>query len=523
MLRAMGWEPELEELRRREELARQMGGSERVDRQHRSGRLTVRERIERLFDPDTFHETGALAGRAEYSDGELTAFLPANVVIGQGRIAGRRAIVQGDDFTVRGGAADAAIWQKMVYAEQLARELRIPLVRLVDGTGGGGSVKSLEMMGHTYVPFIPGWDVAVDNLSTVPVVAAALGPVAGLGAARVVAAHFSVIVRDTAQMFIAGPPVVAAAMGESPDKEELGGARTQTRVGAVDNEAADEEDALAQLKRFLSYLPSNVWEVPPATASDDPIDRREPDLVSIVPRDRRRPYKVRRILEAVLDRGSVFELGAQYGRPLVTALARLGGRPVGVLASDPNHYGGGLNADASEKLTRFADLCDQFHLPVVNFVDQPGFVIGTDAERRGTIRRGTRALVAVYQASVPWVSVLVRKVYGVAGAAHGNAQGLNLRYAWPSGDWGSLPIEGGLEAAYRRELEGAEDPVALRAEIEERLNAVRSPFRTAERFGVEEIIDPRDTRPILCDWAERAHELVAHEVVHGPKARGLRP
>ena len=159
----------------------------------------------------------------------------------------------------------------------------------------------------------------------------------------------------------------------------------------------------------------------------------------------------------------------------------------------------------------------------MNFVDQPGFVIGTEAERRGTIRRGTRALVAVYQATVPWVSVLVRKVYGVAGAAHGHAERLNLRYAWPSGDWGSLPIEGGIEAAYRRELEAAEDPVALRAEIEARLNAVRSPFRTAERFGVEEIIDPRDTRPLLCDWAERAHELVRHEQGGGPKRRGFRP
>jgi acetyl-CoA carboxylase carboxyltransferase component len=519
----MSWEPELEELRRREALARRMGGAERVERQHRSGRLTVRERIDRLFDVETFHETGAIAGRGTYADGELAEFLPANVVVGQGRIEGRRAIVQGDDFTVRGGAADAAIWQKMVYAEKLAADLRLPLVRLVDGTGGGGSVKSLEQMGHTYVPIIPGWDVAVENLSSVPVVAAALGPVAGLGAARVVAAHFSVIVRGTAQLFVAGPPVVAAAMGETPDKEELGGARAQVRAGAVDNEAADEDDALAQLKRFLSYLPSSVWETPPIGGSGDPPDRREEELVSIVPRDRRRPYKVRRILEAVFDRDSVFEMGARYGRPLVTALARLGGRPVGVLASDPNHYGGGLNADASEKLTRFADLCDQFRLPTVNFVDQPGFVIGTDAERRGTIRRGTRALFAVYQATVPWVSILVRKVYGVAGAAHGNAAGLNLRYAWPSGDWGSLPIEGGLEAAYRRELEAADDPVALRAEIEARLNAVRSPFRTAERFAVEEIIDPRDTRPILCDWAERAHELVAHEVRKGPKSRGLRP
>src|SRR2546421_3544449 len=223
MLPRVGWEQELEDLRRREELARRMGGEERVERQHASGRLTVRERIAQLFDEGTFHETGALAGRATYSDGELVDFLPANVVVGQGRIDGRRAVVQGDDFTVRGGAADAAIWQKMVYAEKLAAELRLPLVRLVDGTGGGGSVKSLETMGLTYVPFIPGWELAVENLSRVPVVAAALGPVAGLGAARVVASHFSVIVRDTAQLFVAGPPVVGAAVGGTPRKEEPGG------------------------------------------------------------------------------------------------------------------------------------------------------------------------------------------------------------------------------------------------------------------------------------------------------------
>jgi acetyl-CoA carboxylase carboxyltransferase component len=232
---------------------------------------------------------------------------------------------------------------------------------------------------------------------------------------------------------------------------------------------------------------------------------------------------MRRVLEAVLDRGSVFEIGARFGPSLITALARLDGRPVGVLASDPVHYGGALTADASEKLARFVDLCDQFHLPVANFVDQPGFLIGSEAERAGTIRRGARALYAIHQATVPWVSVLVRKVFGVAGAGHGDGSRLNLRYAWPSGDWGSLPIAGGLEAAYRRELEAAEDPAALREEIEARLNAVRSPFRTAERFSVEEIIDPRDTRPLLCDWASRAHELVRHELAAGPKARGPRP
>ena len=183
----MSWEPELEELRRREELARRMGGTERVERQHASGRMTVRERVDRLFDPGTFHETGALAGRGSYgADGELEDFLPANTVVGQGRIDGRRAAVQADDFTVRGGAADAAIWEKALFAEKLAQEMRIPIVRLVDGTGGGGIVKSLEDMGFSYVPPLPGFDLVVSNLATVPVATAALGPVAGLGAARVV-------------------------------------------------------------------------------------------------------------------------------------------------------------------------------------------------------------------------------------------------------------------------------------------------------------------------------------------------
>jgi acetyl-CoA carboxylase carboxyltransferase component len=520
----MTWEPELEELRRRRELAERMGGEERVARQHAAGKLDVRERVARLLDAGSFHETGGLAGVGAYGeDGVVEDFLPANMVVGQGRIEGRRTVVQADDFTVRGGAADAAIWEKMVWAERAAHELRVPLVRLVDGTGGGGSVKTLETMGFSYVPPLPGFDLAVENLSRVPVVAAALGPCAGLGAARVVMSHFSVIVRGSAQLFVAGPPVVAAAMGESPDKEQLGGARAQTRAGAVDNEAADEDDALHQLRRFLSYLPGSAWEPPPLVAPTDPEDRREEELLSIVPREHRRTYDMRRIVALVADRGSFFEVGRRFGGSAITGLARLGGRPVGVLASDPKHYGGGLTADAAEKLARFVDVCDAFRVPVVNLVDQPGFVIGTHAERTGTMRRGARLVAAVHQARVPWCSILVRKVYGVAGAAHGNGARLNLRYAWPSGDWGSLPIDGGIEAAYRRELEAAEDPVALRAEIEARLNAVRSPFRTAERFSVEEIIDPRDTRPILCDWAQRAHELVALEPPAGPVARGTRP
>ena len=223
----------------------------------------------------------------------------------------------------------------------------------------------------------------------------------------------------------------------------------------------------------------------------------------------------------MFDGDSVFEIGRYYGRPITTSLARLNGYPVGVIASDPQQGGGGLDAPGSEKMTRFIDLCDTFHLPVVNFVDQPGFLIGTAAEGAGTARYGARAMAAVYQATVPWVSIILRRVFGVAGAAHGNAQGLNLRYAWPSGDWGSLPIEGGVQAAYRREIEASPDPAARRSEIEEMLNELRSPFRTAEAFGIEEIIDPRDTRSLLCEWVETAYELLPTEL--GPKRRGSRP
>lgn len=505
------------------ELARQMGGEANVARHHANGRLTVRERIDRLLDPGSFHEIGALAGRAEYdAAGQLTTFVPANFVMGTGRLDGRRVVLGGDDFTVRGGAADAAIAGKMGYAEKLALGLKLPMVRLVDGTGGGGSVKTIETTGRTYVPANPAWDTIVALMGEVPVVAACLGSVAGLGAVRVATSHFSLMVKGTSQLFVAGPPVVVRGVGETVSKEELGGSHIHSRgSGAVDNEVDTEEEAFAQIRQFLSYLPSNVWKMPPRAAVTDDPQRRDEELISAIPRDRRRTYEVRKILHAVLDRESFFEISRLYGRPLVTGLARLDGFPVGVMANDPRQGGGAVDAEACEKMMRFVDLCDTFHLPVVNFVDNPGFLIGTAAERDGTVRLGSRALAAVYQASSPWVSVILRRVFGVAGAGHGNAQGLNLRYAWPSGDWGSLPIEGGVQAAYRREIEAAPDPDARRREIEQRLDALRSPFRTAEAFGIEEIIDPRDTRPLLCEWVATAYDLLPQ--ILGPKGRAARP
>jgi acetyl-CoA carboxylase carboxyltransferase component len=516
----MTWEPELTELARRKQLADRLGGDERVQRQHASGRLTVRERIERFVDAGTWHEAGTLAGSATYDDdGNLEDVVPANSVTGAARIDGRRVVVVGDDFTVRGGAADAGIWAKQVDAERRALAERVPVVRLLDGTGGGGSVKSLEDFGRTYVPFNPGWDAMVALLSEVPVVTAALGPVAGLGAVRLVTSHVSVMVRDLSQVFVAGPAVVDAGMGETVDKEALGGWRVAARAGTVDLVADSEDDAFDLVRRVLSYLPQHNGELPPVAAATDPVDRRDESLRALVPRERRSPYDVRALLTSILDADSVLELGRLHAPSTVTALARLAGRPVAVLASDPRVYGGGMTADGAEKMARFVDLAGTFRLPVVHLVDQPGFVIGSASEAAGVVRHGARALAAVEQSAVPWASVLVRRCFGVAGAGHRPLGRWSYRIAWPSGDWGSLPVEGGLEVAFKRLLAESPDAAALKDEIAARLEAVRSPFRTAEAFLVEEIVDPVDTRPLLCDWVTQAYASLATVPPH----RGTRP
>ncbi len=519
----MVWEPELEELARRKALAAALGGEERVARHRAAGKLTVRERIAALVDNGSFHEIGSTAGFARYDDaGGLADFTPANFVLGDATIDGLPIVVAGDDFTVRGGAADAAIWQKLVHAEQRARRLRVPIVRLVDGSGGGGSVKSYHDLGRTYVPPLPGWGDQMEILSEVPVVAAALGSVAGLGAARVAGSHFSVMVEELSQVFVAGPPVVAYATHEDVDKEALGGAGIHGRNGTIDNVVATEAEAFAAIRSFLSYLPRNVWEAPPVVAGDvDATTRMEEDLLSIVPRNRRRIYDGRRLIELIVDNGSFFEIGAGWGRSLVSGFARLDGHPVGVLGADPRIAGGVLSSHGAQKLRRFVDLCDTFHVPIVNFVDQPGFAVGVAAEKDATVRHGVAAIAALYQMRVPYFVVIVRRAFGVAGAAMVDVGRPHMRVAWPSGDWGSLPLEGGVEAAFKRALDEADDPDALRQELLASFEAVRSPFRTAEAFDIEEIIDPRETRPLLCRWIRTAHATIRHDL--GPRGRGHRP
>ncbi len=507
----MTWTPELDELAKRTAMAHQMGGADKVKRQHDGGRLTVRERITKLLDDNSFHEVGALSGIGEYNaDGSVKDVMPANCVFGRGRINGQAVVVVGDDFTVRGGSADASIAAKPLMAEDMACDFRLPIVRIIEGSGGGGSVKTIETKGASNLPggiseSSRGFLRMTSNLAEVPVVGMGLGSVAGLGAARLAASHFSVMTRNSA-MFVAGPPLVAR-LGQTLSKQDLGGADIQTRSGAIDNMAETEEEAFEQVRRFLSYLPPSVHGVPPVLPSTDDPNRADASLMKAVPRNRRSVYKMRPIIQSVVDQGSFFEMGANFGRSIIAGLARIDGHPVLLLASDPYHYGGSWGAETCQKVIRYVDMAETFHLPVVYLMDCPGFMIGLEAERSATIRMGVRAMAAMSQTSVPWCTVIVRNAFGVAGAAHKPFNRLSLRYAWLSAYWGSLPLEGGIEAAYRADIEAAEDPKAELLKIEARLNALRSPFRSAEKFWVEEIIDPRQTRKLLVDFVHLAEPL----------------
>lgn len=515
----------LDELRLRRDAALALGGAEAVARWRDKGRLTARERIEAFADPGSFGELGMLAGKGDYdAEGRFVGVTPSNCVMGRVEVDARPAMVTADDFTIRGGSSEAAVAEKWIYAERMAYELRMPLVRFVDSAGG--SVRLLEQSGRTKIPGYPLLP-STALMGIAPVATVAFGACVGLGAVRAIGAHFSVMVKDQAQVFAAGPPVVKQGLGHDVTKEDLGGWQTCTRVSGVINNAADDErDAIAQVRRFLSYLPGNAWELAPrATPADDP-RRTEASLDALVPADRRRAYAARKIVDAVFDRGSAFEIAPAFGASVRTFLARLDGWAVGVMLSDPMVAGGAMTRAAATKVERFVDICDSFHLPVVNLVDQPGVMIGLEAERAGTLMAAARAGAAIEQVSVPWVSVVVRRAFGVAGSMLGPWQGadlisLNHRFAWPSARWGSIPIEGGVAAAYKRDIEAAPDPKARREELEAYYERLSSPFRTAEAFGVVDVIAPAETRPMLCRWANDAYRLLRTHAP-GPRRRTMR-
>ncbi|MGE0624424.1 MAG: carboxyl transferase domain-containing protein [Pseudomonadales bacterium] len=541
---AQTWGPTLEEVATLKGLAqaRLAPGSEDpgVVRQRERGKLTCRERIDLLLDPGSFREVGSIAGFASYDgDGHISAFTPANSVGGWGTIAERPVVVCADDFTSRGGHADGAIGAKSGYLDRLAMEMRIPSLRLLDGSSGGGSVaamvpeqkKSGESRakessgaieagrprvaggGGSFLPGHLGSSMYAEQLATVPVVNLLLGSVVGIGAAKAVLGHFSVMVRDIAQLFVAGPPVVSHAMGYDITKEDLGGWHIHCRNGSVDNLAETEADAMAQARRFLSYLPASVYEAPPVLPPDpaDPPDRREEALFTLIPRSRTATFDVRKAIRLMADRDSFFEIGRLWGTDQVVGFARFNGRAVGVIASDSQHANGGaLTADGCDKLTRHLDLCDLFHLPVLNLVDNPGFAVGLEHELAGTIRKGGEWMVAFAQTKVPIFTVIMRRSFGVAGNNYATPRSRpSVRVVWPAADVGGIPPEGGIEAAYKRQLAEAEDPVAFRAELMARIESARGPVGPLSRFQMEEMIDPRDTRRYVCEWIDAAYRVIS--------------
>ncbi|OGA22423.1 MAG: propionyl-CoA carboxylase [Betaproteobacteria bacterium RIFCSPLOWO2_02_FULL_67_19] len=521
---AKGWQPEVDELAFRRAQADALGGAAAVAKHQAQGRLTIRERIAGLVDAGSFQEVGRLTGQGKYQGGKLLGVTPAPYVMGLASIDGRAVAVGGEDFTVRGGTSwsgDRKKGGQGGFVEDLAHHYRIPLVNLIDGAGG--SVTSINRRGHAVFPGVHGFERSVQLLGEVPVVCAVMGAAAGGPAGRAILSHWSVMVKDTSHVFAAGPPVVERSLSQKVTKEALGGPGVAVdTAGTIENVAQSEAQCFDMIRRFLSFLPQNVWQLPPVVDVGDPADRVEQELLTIVPRNRRKAYDMRRLIRLVADRGSEFEIQPTYGKALITCLARMNGRVVGFIGNNPLVYGGAMDVRAARKQTHFIELCDCFHIPIVFLVDVPGFMVGLDAEAAATLREGMRSVYVGLQATVPIFTVVIRKCYGMAGMGSTDKNGLDLKLAWPSAEWGSLPIEGGVAAAFRREIESAPDPLAREAEIEAQLRAMASPFRTAEAFGVEEIIDPRETRAYLCRFIEAAQARLATGL--GPKAKyGVRP
>ena len=516
----MVWQPEIDELKYRHQLAEQMGGPEGIERQHKRGKLTIRERIVILVDPGSFQQMGKLAGRATYDENnKVVAFTPSASVCGICTINGRRVCLTGGDFTVRGGAGEAGggggldVGHGKPSKTELALKLRLPSVALQDAAGG--SVVSFEQLGRTYIPDSD-WGKDSRLLNTAPVVYAAMGSVAGGPAVDMCMSHFSIMVKDSSQVFPGGPPVVKAALGYDISKEDLGDYRIHTRVsGVIDNVADTEEEAFEQIRRFLSYLPDNVWEMPPRVETNDDPKRRDERLLSIIPRDKRKRYDPYVILDGVFDRDSFFEIAPDYGKARITGLAHANGYPVGVMINNPNHQGGSMDVAAGDKTIRLIQLCDTFHLPMVCLMDEPGFMVGIESEKQGIERAGARICCATADSKMPWISFILRQSYGVAGSLQfRDGPHVYQRYAWPSGHWGSIHIEGGTSAAFRRVIEAAPDPEAKRKEIERKMQALASPLRTAEVIGLD-IIDPRDTRPLICEFIEMVQGIIKTQLGPG--------
>ena len=511
--------PLVEELHERREKVLLGGGEEKIALQHERGKLTARERLALLIDDDTFVEIG-IHGRPHFSqpaNADLEA--PADgVVTGYGKVDGRLVAVCAYDFTVMAGAMGHTGEIKVSRLRELAMSKRMPFIWLLDSAGA----RIQDTPGSLFAGGGALFREEVIMSGLVPLIAAVMGPCAAGTAYIPGLADFVPMVKGRGSMALAGPHLVRAATGEDVTPEELGGSRVHCRKSGVgDMEVDSDEECIQAIKDYLSYMPANCEEKPPLRPADDPVDRQEESLLDILPPSNRQPYDMYELLRSVVDDGELFDMKRQFAKTVITAFARMGGRPVGIVASQPKQLGGILDNDSADKAARFINLCDAFNVPLVFFQDVPGFMVGTKVEAAGIIRHGAKMLYAVSRATVPKVTVIVRKAYGAGYFVMcGRQYEPDLIVAWPSAEIAVMGPEGAVNIIFRKQIDQADDPEAKRAELVGGLRKIIDVYFAAGNALIDDVIDPRETRPVVI----RALEMAAAKRVERPwKRHGVMP
>jgi methylmalonyl-CoA decarboxylase subunit alpha len=495
--------PLVEDLRERRERLKLGGGEEKIAVQHEREKLTARERIALLIDEGTFVELG-LHGRPHFSQRAMDGKdAPADgVVTGYGKVGGRLTAVAAYDFTVMAGSMGMTGELKVGRLRELALSKRMPLVWLLDSAGA----RIQEAVGSLFAGSGHLFREEVVMSGVIPQVAALMGPCAAGTAYIPGLADFVPMVKGRGSMALAGPHLVRAAVGEDVTQEELGGSRVHCRKSGVgDLEVADDQECIARIKEYLSYFPQHCEEPPPYVATEDPIDRADEDLLDVLPESNRKPYDMYEVIRRIVDDGAYFDLKPQFAKTIITALARFGGRPAGIVASQPKHLGGILDNDSADKAARFINLCNAYGIPLVYLMDVPGFMVGTKVEQAGIIRHGAKMLYATANATVPKVTVVLRKAYGAGYYVMcGRAYEPDLIVAWPSAEISVMGAEGAVEIIFRKQVQEAEDPAAKRQELIDEFRKIIDVYVAAGNDMIDDVIDPRETRATICRGLEMA-------------------
>lgn len=492
----------LKQLAEWREAAKGMGGPEAIAKQHARGKLTCRERLDLLLDPGSFVEHGMLAQAVvEVPGKDPKVAMAAGVVSGMGTIEGRKVFVNADDATVVSGARGVAGGLKAKNMGRFAQRQGYPMIALMEASAG----RVQDQMGSKlwaalgYDPHVTGFAANLDLSGVVPTVTAIMGNSVG-GAAFVAGlSDFVPMVQGTSFMAVSGPPVVLGAVGEIVDTQELGGCEVHTTItGQADYAAKDDADCMAVIREYLSYFPSNCHELPPRRPSNDNPHRRCDELLDIVPTNLRQPYDMYRVISTIVDDGLYFPVKGDYGKGLITCLARIDGHSVGIIANQPQFMAGVMDDQASYKAIHFMEVCDAFHIPLIFLIDVPGFIIGKDWERRSMVKWVARALFAHRKLTVPKISIVMRKAYGLAyWIMGGKAMLPDLIVAWPTASFSLMAAEPAVNVIYERQIKAAPDPEAARQHYLDIFRQQYAPDDAIRDFGLDDIIDPRDTRSFL--------------------------